>query len=91
MLELDFEPDDPATKGVKRIAGALLIQAYMDVTSGSNRKRLAALGWVDYGSNECFGFTWCCRAIDRDPEHIKRVIKQGSCITAADLFGAQSP
>jgi len=63
-------------RGVHRLAAAVLVQAIEDVRSGSARKRSEALHWIEDPSEAQFSFVFCCRLLNRNPEQVRRFLRE---------------
>lgn len=59
-------------RSIRRLAGAMLLQAVVDVGSNSVGKRNKALHWMKGRDNGCFSFTFVCRVLNRDPDQVRR-------------------
>ena len=60
-------------QGVYRLATAVLVQAIQDITSSSIGRRTTALRWINSNQECCYSFTFICRALNRDPEQVRRL------------------
>lgn len=59
-------------RSIRRLAGAMLLQAVEDAGSNSVGKRNKALHWMKGRDNGCFSFPSVCRVLDRDPDQVRR-------------------
>ena len=53
-------------RGHQRLAGAVLIQALQDASSGPRRSRDEALDWLFGRTSGKFSFEFCCSLLGRD-------------------------
>ena len=74
MMAVDDE--SLSLRGLHRLAGAILVQAIEDIRNGVGRKREEALQWIGDSSEEQFSFVFCCRALNRDPDEVRRFLEQ---------------
>lgn len=64
-------------RGVRRLAGAVLVQAIEDIRRGTGKRREDAVRWILDCSDRELSFVFCCRALNRNPEAIRRSQVQG--------------
>lgn len=71
-------PTQPsANSGERRLAVALLEQAFHDLLTGSSANRADALCWIREGDVGELSFNFCCEAIDWNAERIRtQVLKR---------------
>ena len=62
--------DSPANRGLQRLAGAVLIQALQDASSGPRRARDEAIEWLHGRSSSKFSFDFCCSILGRDADDV---------------------
>lgn len=83
---------DAATdRALQRLAGAILIQALQDASSGPRRYREEALDWFAGKADNGMTFDFCCSLLGRVPDDVRnRLMKKNflpkSEISFADLF-----
>lgn len=65
------QTDSPADRGLQRLAGAVLIQALQDASSGPRRYREEALDWIHGRCKSGFSFNFCCSLLGRSPEDVR--------------------
>ncbi len=84
--------NDAATdRALQRLAGAVLIQALQDASSGPRRYREEALEWFEGKTDSGMTFEFCCSLLGRSPEDVRnRLMKKNflpkSETSFADLF-----
>ena len=71
---------DRLERGLQRLAGAVLIQALEDASSGPRRAREDAWEWFDGRSRGEFNFAFCCSLLDRDPEDVRQRLQRSHFI-----------
>ena len=57
-------------RALQRLAGAVLIQALQDASSGPRRTRDEALDWLFGRTNGKFSFEFCCSLLGRDSRDV---------------------
>ena len=62
--------DSPVERGLQRLAGAVLIQAMQDASSGPRRAKEEAIDWLQGGGSSKFSFEFCCSLLGRDPDDV---------------------
>ncbi len=62
--------DSPVNRGLQRLAGAVLIQALQDASSGPRRAKEEAIEWLHGRSSSKFSFQFCCGILGRDPNDV---------------------
>ena len=62
--------------GVHRLAGAMLVQAIVDVRCSTGKRREEALEWINHPGKDRFSFESCCRMLNRDPGQIRRFLNR---------------
>ena len=73
MTELaSLDHESVSLRGLYRLAGAVLVQAIVDIRCGSGRKKAEALRWIEDASERQFSFSYCCKMVSRDPDHVRR-------------------
>ena len=83
---------DAATdRALQRLAGAVLIQALQDASSGPRRYREEALEWFDGKTDSGMTFEFCCSLLGRVPDDVRnRLMKKNflpkSETSFADMF-----
>lgn len=83
---------DAATdRALQRLAGAVLIQALQDASSGPRRYREEALEWFEGTTNSGMTFEFCCSLLGRVPDDVRsRLMKKNflpkSETSFADMF-----
>jgi hypothetical protein len=66
------DPTQPSEgSGARRLAVALLEQAFHDLRTGSSLNRSDARCWIQEGDVGEFTFNFCCEVIDWNPERIR--------------------
>ena len=60
-----------ADRALKRLAGAVLIQALQDASSGPRRFREEALDWISGKAGAGFSFDFCCALLGRAPDDVR--------------------
>ena len=58
--------------GLKRLAGAVLIQARKDFDSGFHGKRPEVEDWVENRTEGEMSFELCCELLDLDPDYTRK-------------------
>lgn len=76
--------DSPADRGLQRLAGAVLIQALQDATSGPRRYREEALDWIHGRSKSGFSFNFCCALLGRSPDDVRHRLQSKNFIPKWD-------
>ena len=61
---------------LQRLAGAVLIQALDDLTSGPRRSREEAVDWIMGKMVDGFSFELCCNLLGRDPEDVRHRVQR---------------
>ena len=74
----------PADRALQRLAGAVLIQALQDASSGPRRFREEALEWINGRSNAGLTFEFCCALLGRDPEDVRHRLRKHNYIPKWD-------
>lgn len=69
-----------ADRGLQRLAGAVLIQALQDASTGTVRCRREALDWIFDRSQTDFSFEFCCSLLGRDPKDVRTRIEEFSFV-----------
>ncbi|MDA1312101.1 MAG: hypothetical protein O2968_02095 [Acidobacteria bacterium] len=64
------QKDSTAERGLQRLAGAVLIQAMQDASSGPRRAKEEAIDWLQGGGSSKFSFEFCCSLLGRDPNDV---------------------
>lgn len=62
---------------LRRLAGAVLIQAVRDMDIGSGGCRQEARRWISSKDNGIFSFDLCCTILGRSPEPLRRKLLGG--------------
>ncbi len=57
-------------RALQRLAGAVLIQALQDASSGPRRTRDEAIDWLFGRTNGKFSFEFCCSLLGRDSRDV---------------------
>ena len=83
--EFDSLNDAALNRSIERLASAVLLQAFDDVSRGTMRERREAIEWITKGDFGQFTFELCCRVINRDPETVRRHVLARSGIPAPFL------
>ena len=65
-------------RGMRRLAGAMLITAFDDLESHSDSRRGEVLSWISRNDGRIFSFEFCCRMLGRDPNELRRKVKTES-------------
>ena len=65
-------------RGLRRLAGAMLISALDDLDSRSHSRRDEVLNWISRRDARVFSFEFCCRILGRDPNELRRKVKTES-------------
>jgi len=66
----------PLDRALQRLAGAVLIQALQDASSGPRRSREDALEWIYGRSRGKFNFEFCCSLLGRDPDDVRHRLQR---------------
>lgn len=66
----------PPDRALQRLAGAVLIQALQDASSGPRRCREEALDWISGRTNGKFSFEFCCSLLGRRPDDVRRRLQR---------------
>ncbi len=74
----------PADRSLQRLAGAVLIQALQDASSGPRRFREEALEWINGKATAGFTFDFCCALLNRDPEDVRERLRKHNFIPKWD-------
>jgi hypothetical protein len=89
--------DSPVNRGLQRLAGAVLIQALQDASSGPRRAKEEAIEWLHGRSSSKFSFQFCCSLLGRDPNDVLLRLRRfafmprkedESCYDATSYFAA---
>ena len=72
--------DSPVERGLQRLAGAVLIQALQDASSGPRRFREEALEWINGKTTSGMTFEFCCSLLGRDPKDVKQRLQNKNFI-----------
>jgi hypothetical protein len=62
--------DSPHERGLQRLAGAVLIQAMQDASSGPRRAREEAIEWMQGRTTSKFSFDFCCSLLGRNADDV---------------------
>lgn len=62
---------------LRRLAGAVLIQAVQDLNIGSDTCRREVRRWISGKDNVFFSFDLCCTLLGRSPEPLRRRLLEG--------------
>ena len=65
-------------RGMRCLAGAMLITALDDLESQSNSRRGEVLSWIARNDGRIFSFEFCCRMLGRDPNELRRRVRAES-------------
>ena len=65
-------------RGLRRLAGAMLISALDDLDSHSHSRRDEVLNWISRRDARIFSFEFCCRLLGRDPNELRRKVETES-------------
>ncbi len=76
----DYETDRP----MQRLAGAIMIQALQDASSGPRRHREEALDWIQGRTKSGFSFELCCSLLSRNPDDVRERLKGKNVIRKRD-------
>ena len=63
-------------RGLRRVAGAVLLQAIEDLCYGNGSKRAGVLRWMEDPTEETFGFAFWCKVANRHPDEIRRALRR---------------
>jgi hypothetical protein len=66
----------PLDRALQRLAGAVLIQALQDASSGPRRSREDALEWIYGRARGKFNFEFCCSLLGRDPDDVRQRLQR---------------
>ena len=61
----------PPDRALQRLAGAVLIQALQDASSGPRRCREEALDWISGRTLGTFSFEFCCSLLGRRADDVR--------------------
>ncbi len=62
-------------RGLRRLAGAMLISALDDLDSRAHSRRDEVLNWISRRDARVFSFEFRCRLLGRDPNELRRKVK----------------
>ena len=62
-------------RGLRRLAGAMLISALDDLDSRSHSRRGEVLNWISRRDASVFSFEFCCGLLGRDPNELRRKVR----------------
>ena len=62
-------------RGLRRLAGAMLISALDDLDSQSHARRDEVLNWISRRAGRVFSFEFCCRMLGRDPNELRSKVR----------------
>jgi hypothetical protein len=62
---------DYHTRGYRRLAAAVLVQAIQDVHGGHSARRQGATEWFLAGEKGALSFKSCCEILGRDAEDVR--------------------
>jgi hypothetical protein len=65
-------------RGMRRLAGAMLISALDDLDSQSHSRRGEVLNWISRSDGRIFSFEFCCEMLGRDPNELRRKVETES-------------
>lgn len=65
-------------RGLRHLAGAMLISALGDLDSRSHFRRGEVLNWISRRDARVFSFEFCCRLLGRNPNELRRKVETGS-------------
>jgi hypothetical protein len=71
LMTVSAEKSAPVDRALQRLAGAVLIQALQDASSGPRRAREDALDWIYGRARGKFSFEFCCSLLGRDPADVR--------------------
>lgn len=75
VVDPDGAPRTRADRALQRLAGAVLIQAIQDASSGPFRTREEAQQWIDGSTDAGMTFSLCCSLLGRDPEDVRQRLR----------------
>jgi hypothetical protein len=61
---------------MERLASAMLLQATMDIRTGSEGAGASAIVWVRQRGDDRLSFNYCCRLLKRDPDGVRAVLER---------------
>jgi hypothetical protein len=73
----------PIDRGLQRLAGAVLIQALQDASSGPKRSRDEAIDWIFGRTMGKLSFEFCCSLLGRDSNDVIRRLRRFSFMPRA--------
>ena len=82
--------DAPVDRALQRLAGAVLIQALQDASSGPRRYREEALDWITGKSDAEFSFDFCCALLGRSPDDVRLRLRKRNYIPKWDADNDES-
>ena len=89
---------DAATdRALQRLAGAVLIQALQDASSGPRRFREEALEWINGKTTSGMTFEFCCALLGRVPDDVRNRLMKKNFIPKSDtslpdiFYGEEDP
>ncbi len=65
-------------RGLRRLAGAMLISALDDLDSRAHSRRDEVLNWISRRDARVFSFEFCCRMLGHDPNELRRKVNTES-------------
>lgn len=65
-------------RGLRRLAGAILISALDDLDGHSRSRRGEVLNWISRRDAKVFSFEFCCGLLGRDPNELRRKVNTES-------------
>jgi len=85
----------PRDRPLQRLAGAVLIQALQDTTSGPRRYCKEGLGWIKGKQTAGFTFHFCYALLNREPDDVRHRLMKRNMIPKWDpsdpTFGGAYP
>ena len=84
VVDSDSAPKTQANRALQRLAGAVLIQAIQDASSGPFRIREEALRWIDGETDAGMTFNLCCSLLGRDPDDVRQRLRNRHYIPKLD-------
>jgi hypothetical protein len=81
----------PPDRALQRLAGAVLIQALQDASSGPRRCREEALDWISGRTMGKFSFEFCCSLLGRRPDDVRRRLQRYTFVPRWDASSCASP
>ncbi len=72
-------------RGLRRLAGAMLISALDDLDGCSHSRRDEVLNWISRSDARILSFEFCCRMLERDPNELRRKVKTESFAAKSSL------